>query len=285
MLLIVVLPVLFALIVVPIVVRLYGVTRWQAETVTILDRLDASRAPMPVRAFDPEEIRELPDPARRFFQAVLSPGQPLVAVAEIGHQGDINADQARERWIPFKSAQVVVTQRPGFDWDARIRKAPGIHVFVHDAYIAGEGFLKAALLGLVKVAEEHGSPKLAQAELMRFLAEAVWYPTKLLPSQGVQWRAIDDSSALATLTDGDTQVSLTFMFDESGLVRTVRAANRWRAERGTMVETPWEGRFWGYEVRGGMRIPIQGEAAWLLPGGRLPYWRGKVTDILYKFAS
>jgi hypothetical protein len=32
-------------------------------------------------------------------------------------------------------------------------------------------------------------------------------------------------------------------------------------------------------------IPARGEVAWLLPQGRLPYWRGRFVDVLYKFAS
>lgn len=284
MLLIVVLPVLFVLTVVPILTLLYGITRWQTETGRIRHRIETNRSRITERVFDPAEIRDLPPAVQEYFQAVLTPGAPLVAIAEIGHKGEFNLDPARERWTRFRSTQLVSTQRPGFDWDARIRKAPGVQVFVHDAYVAGEGFLKASLFGLFRVAEERGAPELAQAELMRFLAEAPWYPTRLLPSQGVRWEAIDGHSALATLSDGDTQVSLTFSFDEGGLIRQVDSAGRWRAEPGGFVVTPWEARFWGYETRGGMRVPIHGEAAWMPASGRRPYWRGTVTDILYKFA-
>lgn len=281
----VVLPTIFVLVVLPILILLYGITRWQSETVAIRDRLEATRVRLTVRTFNPDEIVGLPPPVQRFFQTVLTPGQPLIAVAEIGHKGKFNLDRSRERWMPFSSTQVVNTQRPGFDWDARIRKGPGMQVFVHDAYISGAGFLKAALFGLVRVADQRDSAKLTQGDLMRFLAEAVWYPTKLLPSQGVQWQPIDDRSALATFADGENQVSLTFVFDDSGMVRSVSAPNRWRVEKKTMVERPWEGRFWGSEMRGGMRIPVHGEAAWLLPRKRLPYWRGDLTEVLYKFAA
>jgi hypothetical protein len=34
-----------------------------------------------------------------------------------------------------------------------------------------------------------------------------------------------------------------------------------------------------------MKIPIQSEVAWILPEARVPYWRGRVTDILYKFSA
>jgi hypothetical protein len=50
------------------------------------------------------------------------------------------------------------------------------------------------------------------------------------------------------------------------------------------VLTPWRGRVWNYDERGGMRMPLDGEVAWLLPEGAKPYWRGRVTEILYEFA-
>lgn len=40
---------------------------------------------------------------------------------------------------------------------------------------------------------------LAEGEFMRFFAEAAWYPTALLPSQGVRWQAVDAHTASARL--------------------------------------------------------------------------------------
>ena len=68
--------------------------------------------------------------------------------------------------------------------------------------------MHAALLGLVTLADIRGTSEVAQGELLRFLAEAAWYPTALLPSQGVRWEALDGISARATLTDGATMVAL-----------------------------------------------------------------------------
>ncbi|MFZ4639843.1 MAG: DUF6920 family protein, partial [Nodosilinea sp.] len=195
----------------------------------------------------------LPPPVRRYFRAVLQPGQPLVSVARFTHAGQFNTGEKQAQWSRFTSSQVTVTQRPGFDWDAGIALAPGLHVFVHDAYMAGEGILYGALLGLVTVADLKGTAEVAQGELMRFLAEAAWYPTALLPSQGVQWEAIDAQSAQATLTDGATTVRLIFRFNQEGLPIGMGAPARNRTVKGEVVPTPWQGRVWGYEIRGGMR--------------------------------
>ena len=45
------------------------------------------------------------------------------------------------------------------------------------------------------------------------------------------------------------------------------------------------GRFWNYAIRDGMRVPLDGEVAWLLPEGAKPYWRGPITQLCYTFAQ
>ncbi len=262
----------------------YGSFRWKTGTQKLHTKLEAARLPISPAIYDEREIESLPPPVRRYFRAVLQPGQPLVSVARFTHAGQFNTGENQAQWSRFTSSQVTVTQRPGFDWDARIALAPGLHVFVHDAYRAGEGILHGALLGLVTVADLKGTAEVAQGELMRFLAEAAWYPTALLPSQGVQWEAVDDQSAQATLTDGATTVRLIFRFNQEGLLIGMETPARSRMVKGKVVPTPWQGRVWGYETRGGMRIPLEGEVAWELPEGSWPYWRGRLTEITYDFA-
>ena len=120
---------------------------------------------------------------------------------------------------------------------------------------------------------------------MRFFAEGAWYPTALLPSQGVVWTAIDDTHAGATLSDGTTTVKLVFQFDTQGLISSVRSNGRYRAVDGVLAATPWQGRFWDYELRDGMLIPLEGEVAWLLQEGPKPYWRGRIQRIRYEYAQ
>ena len=69
-----------------------------------------------------------------------------------------------------------------------------------------------------------------------------------------------------------------------GLIDTVRAEVRGRAVGGEIVPTPWRGRFWNYQERGGMIVPLDAEVAWLPPEGAKPYWRGRITEISYELA-
>ena len=277
---------LFPLVAIVVVaVLVYGRWRWQSETHVLRARLDAARQLVQPRTIDFTELERLPAPVERFFRAALTEGHPMVAGVRMQHEGTFNMGETSDQWKPFTSGQRVVTRRPGFDWDGRIAIMPGLAVRVHDAYIAGEGILHASLLGLVSLATLRGTRAMAEGELMRFLAEAAWYPTALLPDQGVTWQPVDDHAAIATLTDGDVSVTLLFTFSESGLIDTAYAESRARMVAGNTVPTPWQGRFWGYEKRESMSVPLEGEVAWLLPAGEKPYWRGRITDLAYEFAE
>lgn len=277
--------IVFSLAVILAVAVAYGAFRWDSDTREMRARLEAARVQIHPPIVDFRELEGLPTPVQRFFRTVLKDGQPIIEAISMEHVGTFNLSEAAEQWKPFTSTQRVVTHRPGFDWDARISMMPGLPVHVHDAYIAGEGIMHAAVLGLVSMADQHGTGDLAQGELMRFFAEAAWYPTALLPSQGVFWNAVDNHSARATLKDGDLSLTLLFRFNKDGLIDTVRAEARGRMVDGTTVPVPWQCRFWNYAIRDGMSVPLEGEVAWLLPEGVKTYFRGRITKLSYEFAQ
>ena len=231
---------------------LYGSDRWQLETDRLRAKLTSGRRIIKPKIYDQKEIEDLPAPVQRFFQTVLKDGQPIVTLVKLSQRGQFNMSETESKWSPFTATQLVTTQRLGFDWDARIQVAPGVNAFVHDTYLLGEGSLHASLLGLFTVADVRGTPEASQGELLRFFAEAAWYPTALLPSQGVRWEAINDISARATLTDGAATVTLVFQFNAEGTIDTVRAEARYRDK---LTAMPWGGRFWEYSVCNGMLIP------------------------------
>ncbi len=264
----------------------YGSMRWADSTRALLDRLEAARQPLAPDRYDATvELAGLPPPVQRYFRAVLTDGQPLITAVSVDHAGSFNMGQGTDQWKPFTSQQRVVTRRPGFVWDARIAMLPGVPVLVHDAYVAGEGILHPAILGLITLTDLRGSGDIATGELMRFFAETAWYPTALLPSQGVTWMAIDDHHAQATMQDGDISLSMTFAFDDQGQMVAGRAEARGRTVGRNIIMTPWEGRWSNYQTRDGMLVPLSGEVAWLTPEGHKPYWRGTITSLHYEFSD
>ncbi|TVR90871.1 MAG: hypothetical protein EA428_07260 [Spirochaetaceae bacterium] len=260
-----------------------GNQRWQNETAALHCQQDAGARRAEGGTFDPAALSTLPDPVQSYLETVLTPGQRMVAAVQIEHSGTFNMDATGENWRPFRSTQRVLTQRPSFVWDGRVNVMPGMNAHVHDAYVDGRGILYVALWGLVPVVDIRDTPEIARGELMRHLAETAWYPTALLPGQGVTWSAVDQHSADATLTDGDTTVTLRFLFGSDNLIERVYTEERDRSVGDSTELTPWDGRFTNYHWQDGMLVPMHGDVGWILPAGRLSYWRGHVEQVSYTF--
>jgi len=141
------------------------------------------------------------------------------------------------------------------------------------------GLLRARLLGVFTVADASG-PEADSGEMMRYLAEAIWYPTALVPDEWLRWQAVDERSAIAVLTDGGQEVAVKFFFDDEGLVSHFEA-ERFRIEKGRCRKVPWRAYCSGYTVRGGFRVPREARVAWRLPEGELEYFRGRIENIEY----
>ena len=258
---------------------------WKAGTRTLRERLEATRRPPFGKVFDSRELEGLPAPVRRYFLAVLPDRTPLITAVTLTQTGTFNLSETVAQWKPFTATQRIITQRPGFDWDARITMLPGLWVRVHDAYIAGEGRLHAALFGLISKADLRDTGDLARGELMRFFIEAPWYPTALLPSQGIVWSAVDEHSANATLTDANHTITLLFRFNAAGLIESAFADARRHGTGANAVLMPWQGRFWNYALRDGLRVPLEAEVEWLTPAGPKPYCRVRLGAFTCEFAA
>lgn len=262
-----------------------GAWRWREATRMLVADLNAAKISHGAGRFNARDIADLPAPVRRYFELVLIDGQPMINSVEVELEGMFNMSLDAPQWKPFTSTQLAVADRPGFVWNGRIALFPSIPVCVHDAYVEGEGVLRPALFGLFSLGAIQGEGDIARGELMRWLAESVWYPTVLLPGQGVTWQAVDEASAQATLTDGPITLSMLFRFGEDGLVSGIRVEARGGLVDGETVMMPWEGQFRDYRRHDGMMVPFYGEVAWITPQGERPYFRGAVSQVTYEFAQ
>lgn len=251
----------------------YGAWRWDADSRALVARLErtARTAAGPGR-FDPAALDSLPAPVARFLRLRARDHGRHPISARFQQDGHFRMGESEDTWRPFTAEQTFRLYPPGFVWDARIRMAPGVTVDVRDSYVDGEARTHAAVLGLIPVLDARG-PEVAESALQRFLAEAMWFPERLRPGAGLSWKAIDDSTARATLEDSGHTVSLEFVFDDSSRIRAVRTDARLREVDGRFVPTPWDARVLDHTGSGQPVI----EVAWTIDGARRPYWRGRVT--------
>jgi hypothetical protein len=259
-----------------------GAWRWHADSRRMVERLEPGGHEF-AGDFTADRLAGLPEPVARYFGHVLRTGQRIVRAVDLEQRAVFVTDPTTRAWRPLVARQHFTTSKPGFVWDARISMAPLTRVYVRDSYVDGIGGMRASLLGVYPVMNTTPASELNQGALQRYLAEAVWFPTALLPGNNLRWTAIDSTTALATLTDAGTTVSLRFRFDDAGDVTTISTPARYREVRGKYIPTPWTVRCEDYETHGGMRIPVRCTVEWELADGPLPYWHGKVTRIAYGY--
>jgi hypothetical protein len=257
-------------------VLLIAERRWRAATAEAAARLHAGPTLQAPATFSAAALADLPAPVARYLRAVLREGDSVPRGVRLEWQGDFLV-RPPDAWGPFTATQDVAIRPGGFVWDARMRMAPGLSVRVRDSFVEGRGSMRAKALGLFTVVAVEGTPEIAVAALQRWLAEAAWYPSALVPGQGVEWTPLDATSARATTRVAGVTASIDYHFGADGLVERVYAAERGRDVNGRSVPTPWEGRLAEWGERDGQRVPLAGEVAWLLPEGRLAYWRGRIT--------
>lgn len=263
------------------VMLLVGQGRESAQTEALADRLIGGST-LPADTFvNFAGFANLPPPVARYFRYALTDGQPMIREVRMRQSGVLRTATQSETWLSFTADHLAVPAATGFLWNARIVLPAAMHLRVLDGYIDGEGSGRVSLMSAFPVATESGLPELDAGALHRYLAEAVWYPTALLPAAGVSWRAIDERSALATLSDHGTTVSLEFRFGGDGAVTGIYTPTRFGHFDGAWREAAWEGRFSDYIDHAGMRIPRQGEVGWHEGGELRIVWEGTIVNVRY----
>ena len=263
----------------------YGSLRWSGTTRKLVARLLAGRIAPAITRYHVDDLIGLPAPVQRYFRAVLTDGQPMIATAEVTQKGVFNMSATAEQWKPFTATQVVTTHRPGFVWNASIMLFPGVPARVVDAYVAGTGTLRPSILGLFPLADLHGTGEIARGELMRWFSEAIWYPTALLPGATVVWTAVDDHSAHATVTDEPLAVTLLFRFGADALIASVHADARAQMDGTTVTMVPWECTMSDYRRQDDILVPFAATAGYVTPSGVRVYFKGTLLSVAYSFAE
>lgn len=261
-----------------------GQARESAKANKLVETLIQSASQPAINIVDFNSFSQLPPPVELYLRYVLTDGQAIVKTVKMQQAGVLRSSTNNNKWYRFTSSQVISQSTTGFVWNAKVDMPLSTHIRVHDSYCSGIGSGRVAFLSAFTVASDTNIPELNSSALHRYLAEGVWYPTALLPLSGVIWTAIDDNSALATLTDNNITVSLEFRFNNTGEVTSIFTPERfYRNSNGTYQAMPWEIHIGNYKVQDGMRVPFHAEVGWHIDGALELVWIGDVIDARYQF--
>ena len=225
--------------------------------------------PLSGKRFTYAQLTGLPNPVQRYFKHVLKDGQPYISYVSLLHDGQFKTGLDKD-WIAIKGEQYFTIEKPGFIW-----KGTTSLFIARDMFIAGKGRLIVSLLSFFNVVDAKGAP-IDQGELLRWLAEGVWFPTNLLPSDQLVWTAINENTAKLTYNYNGMSLSYIVTFDHTGEI-TQMETKRYMGEK---LET-WIGKMGNYQEINSVRVPKRLEAIWRLKAGDFSYARFTVSRIYY----
>ncbi|NRB50546.1 MAG: hypothetical protein HRU41_22950 [Saprospiraceae bacterium] len=243
----------------------------QTEVKSGLQDLYQSVDQSPPLSYTAHSLTGLPEIVQRYFKYALTEGQAYIKQVRLKHSGEFRTSP-KQGWKPIRGEEYFTCSPPGFLWLGKLSWFSAV-----DKYIKGKGNLKVKLFSLYPVVNAKG-PAADQGEFLRWLAEAVWFPTALLPSEKLSWEAIDERSAKIYYHDKNIQVEGTFQFNELGQI-TQFNAKRFMDEN---HQEEWTTRCRDYRLVNGMHIPHYAEAIWNLEDGDFCYAKFELDEVSYQ---
>lgn len=253
-----------------VIIKIRSIVRFNRDVIKIFSlSKDISK-----KTFDYSQLVGLPEPVQRYFRHVLKEGQPYVSYVRLLHKGQFRRS-INSQWTNIEGQEYFTTERPGFIWKGRTALFTAV-----DKYAGGKGQLKVYLLSLFRILKGEGK-YYDEGELLRWLAESVFFPTNLLPDQRLSWEPMDQHKALLTFCcDGIRLFCIVRFNDKDEIVE-------WEAKRykDTDHRETWIGQMEHYETHGGMLIPTRIRAKWRLKEHDFSYAAFKLTGIEYNNAE
>lgn len=217
------------------------------------------------------QLYGLPEPVKRYFNYVLEDGQHYISTVRLTHNGSFKTD-LKNGFIKISGVQYFSASKPQLIW-----KGTASMFTARDFFIAGRGGLIATLLNVYNVADAKGS-NYDEGELQRWLAESVWFPTNLLPSEYAGWSAIDANSAKLSFHYKTVAFDFIVRFNAIGEIIEMEGERFMTAGR----KERWACQMGNYQERNGVRIPICDQALWRLKEGDQVYAKFEVQSIAYE---
>jgi uncharacterized protein DUF6544 len=232
--------------------------------------------PAPDRAFAPDLVTGLPEPARRWLTRAIAPGTPLWSSVQLTMHGQIKL----RAWRPFTARQVLAPS--GFIWAATARVGP-LPLTGFDRYSSGCGKMRWRLLGLIPVMSASGA-EVTRSAAGRLAGEATcWLPTGFSAASWAPGPEADTAVATRLIGGTDEAVQVRVAPDGrlvEGLLR------RWGNPDGQPFDRyPFGIAFDAERTFGGVTLPSVIRAGWWWGTDRQDdgeFFRAEITQALFR---
>ncbi|MBE0479131.1 hypothetical protein IBX65_08475 [Candidatus Aerophobetes bacterium] len=273
--------VLVAVVVIYLIASSIGSMMFERKVKGEVEKLFAGIDKDKAEIITPEDLAGLPAPLQKWLQNSQVIGKERITFVWLKQEGFFRTKEGGS-WMPFTATQYYRIDTPGFIWHVTMKPFPFFAIKGRDSYYEGRGNMLIKLFSLIKVADATG-PEMDQGTLVRYLNEIMWFPTAALCDY-IEWEALDETSARATMSYRGVSASAVFYFNENGDLLTF-IAERYMDAGGEFTKETWSTPIRAYGEFHGIRIPTEGEGVWKLDSGDFSYIRLKIVDIDYNTAA
>ena len=180
-------------------------------------------------------------------------------------------------WYTAEATQVITATPPAFHWAVQVHVHPLLTVYGEDSLVSGRAAMRMSLFGLWTVSEVANDARVDEAAMQRYLAELAWFPAAARNS-AIEWEAMGDHEARATMRTGKQSASGIFSFTPAGDFLRFEAL-RYREQGPDAKRLPWIAEAEQWATFDGIRVPSRLRASWMLDGSVWTWLRIKVTDL------
>ncbi len=228
------------------------------------------------------DLLQLPEIVQKWLKTSGVIGKQELSSVRLQQKGEMRT-QPSSNWMPFEAIQYFNTKNPAFIWHTNVKAMPMISMVGRDKLWNGEGEMFIKLAGIIPVVNEGKNHKINSGTMLRFLSEMCWFPSAVL-NDYIVWETIDETSAKATFTYNDQEVSGVFYFTPSGDVTAFEAERYYGGGKAAQLET-WRIEMISYKVFHGIKIPNKANVTWKLTAGDFHWLSLEITAIDYNIKT
>jgi hypothetical protein len=255
----------------------YGQWQFQRES------MEKRKQLLPASQAQSDNISEaglpsLPKPVSRWLRTCGAVNKTAIHTVYLRQGGEMRTSPDG-KWMPVVAEQWFTLTQPGFLWTADV--GSGLMQFAgRDFFYRGQGSMLIKVQSLLPVVDAKGEA-INQGTMLRFLSEMVWFPTAALQPY-IQWEAIDDRQARATIQYDGQSASGIFTFSEQGQVLSFDARRYYqRKEEATLEDWHIAVEPGSYREFEGISVPTQASVTWQLQEGDYTWFRLNVQQVAY----
>ena len=240
------------------------------------DSIDFSKSEL----FTYDEIQDQPKLIQNYFRTVIDDSLIKPKFITVQQKAQFKTE-VKSNWKPISAMQYFTTESPNFIWASEMNSSTIFWVNAIDSYINGKGNMLIKLNSSITVADSWGI-ELDKSGLFRYISEAVLFPTKLVPSENLDWNILDSNTAEIKFKVGELSVVAKLFFNSKNFVSKIETYDKYRALEEGYEKSLYTIYLSEYRRYSGVLIPTYIEAEWDLKSGKFKYGKFRIENIEYE---